>query len=199
MSRQQRRRTLAVASDAATLAMKVRRSWHRELPLPRGERDGVRGFGSLRKSLSFRTPSSCPSPLWGEGTQRAGRVACLLRTCKQKRGRAERPSMSMIRKSGDRFSERSCSTKIRERQQCWRSRWVSPPTQNGDAQRRRGRPYSQRRERLLRHRRAAARRNACRRPASRASAPDACLAPWHRPAPCARRRHWRPTCRRRRG
>ena len=44
----------------------------RGLPLPRGERAGVRGFGSSRKSSSVRTPSSCPSPLWGEGTQRAG-------------------------------------------------------------------------------------------------------------------------------
>ncbi len=53
--------------------MKVRRSWHRELPLPRGERVGVRGFGRFRIILQVRTPSSCPSPLWGEGTQRAGR------------------------------------------------------------------------------------------------------------------------------
>ena len=31
----------------------------------------MRGFGSLRKSPGIRTPSSCPSTLWGEGTQRA--------------------------------------------------------------------------------------------------------------------------------
>src|SRR6202030_2441878 len=65
----------------------------------------------------------------------------LLPHTNEKRGRAKRPSMSMIRKSGDRFSERSCSTKILERQQCWRSRWVSPPALTGDKQRRRGRPY----------------------------------------------------------
>src|ERR1700730_8129402 len=59
----------------------------------------------------------------------------------EKRGQAKRPSMSMIRKSGDRFSERSCSTKILERQHCWRSRWVNPLASNGDEQRRRGRPY----------------------------------------------------------
>src|SRR4029077_12312953 len=59
----------------------------------------------------------------------------------EKRGRAKSPSMSMIRKRGDRFSERSCSTKILERQRCWRSRWVSPPAPTGDKQRRRGRPY----------------------------------------------------------
>jgi len=53
--------------------MKVRRSWHSELPLPGGERVGVRGFGPQSKNSDSRTPSSCPSPLWGEGTQRAGR------------------------------------------------------------------------------------------------------------------------------
>src|ERR1700680_1674084 len=66
----------------------------------------------------------------------------LLPHTNENRGRAKNPSMSMIRKSGDWFSERSCSTKILERQQCWRSRWVSPPALNGDAQRRWGRPYS---------------------------------------------------------
>ena len=39
------------------------------LPLPRGERDGVRGFGKFRIKLHRPNPSSCPSPLWGEGTQ----------------------------------------------------------------------------------------------------------------------------------
>src|SRR5580704_11422183 len=58
--------------------MKVRRSsWHNELPLTRGERVGVRGFGLQSKDFDFRTPSSCPSPLWGEGTQRAGRSITL--------------------------------------------------------------------------------------------------------------------------
>jgi hypothetical protein len=52
--------------------MKVRRSWHSELPLPRGERVGVRGFGRRSKNSDCRTPSTCPSPLWGEGTQLAG-------------------------------------------------------------------------------------------------------------------------------
>jgi hypothetical protein len=60
------------------------------LPLPRGERVGVRGFGSWSLFSNFRTPSSCPSPLWGEGTQRARPRsflfapqvdACMCRTC----------------------------------------------------------------------------------------------------------------------
>src|SRR6202035_2327442 len=88
----------------------------------------------------------------GAETRRENKGVChesrprssFLRSCKQKRGRADRPSMSTIRKSGDRFSERSCSTKILERQQCWRSRWVSTPALTGEKQRRRGRPYSSR-------------------------------------------------------
>src|ERR1700732_2851930 len=75
----------------------------------------------------------------------------------EKRGRAKRPSMSMSRKSGDRVSERSCSTKILERQQCWRSRWVSPPALTGDEQRRRGRPYWSRTHRRTSHLRIAER------------------------------------------
>src|ERR1700680_2821272 len=66
----------------------------------------------------------------------------LLPHTNENRGRAKNPSMSMIRKSGNRFSERSCSTKILERQQCWRSRWVGPPALTADEQRRRARPYS---------------------------------------------------------
>ena len=66
-----------------TLAMNVCRSWHSELPLPRGERVGVRGFGRCKSFCESRTPSSCPSPpsahlrasstrYGGEGTQRVG-------------------------------------------------------------------------------------------------------------------------------
>ena len=65
------------AARTEALAMKVCRSWRKELPLPRGERVGVRGFGSPSFCSEVRTPSTCPSPLWGEGTQRAGHVAPL--------------------------------------------------------------------------------------------------------------------------
>ncbi len=86
--------------EARALAMKVRSSWHNELPLPRGERVGVRGFGLRSKYSDFRTPSSCPSPpsarlrasstrYGGEGTQRRGRVTLLT-----SRERSRRPQKS---------------------------------------------------------------------------------------------------------
>jgi hypothetical protein len=82
-----RRKTRAprCAARTGTLAMKVRISWRKKhLPLPRGERDGVRGFGRCKLFWESRTPSSCPSSpsarlrasstrYGGEGTQRAGR------------------------------------------------------------------------------------------------------------------------------
>ena len=40
-------------------------------PSPRRGEGGVRGFGLQSKYSDIRTPSSCPSPLWGEGTQLA--------------------------------------------------------------------------------------------------------------------------------
>src|SRR5439155_27386673 len=39
------------------------------LPLPEGERVGVRGFGSIERPVP---PSPRPSPLWGEGEERRG-------------------------------------------------------------------------------------------------------------------------------
>src|SRR5580658_730441 len=135
--------------------MRILRSWRREPPLPRGERVGVRGFGRLSSFLNLPNPlilSFSPisaftrvfDALWGR-RDAASRSRCpplFQAHANERRGRAKRPSMSMIRKSGHRFSERSCSTKILERQQCWRSRWVSPPALTGDEQRRRCRPYS---------------------------------------------------------
>jgi hypothetical protein len=54
---------------------KVGRGWHSELPLPRGERVGVRGFGRLRFTSDVRTPLYlCESPLrvWCERRRQAG-------------------------------------------------------------------------------------------------------------------------------
>ena len=70
---QKKTRASRRAARTRVFAMKFRRGWLNELPLPRGERVGVRGFGSSRKCSGVRTPSTCPSPLWGEGTQLAGR------------------------------------------------------------------------------------------------------------------------------
>src|SRR5580698_6140864 len=93
--------------------MKVRRSWRKKLlPLPRGERDGVRGFGSSRKNSTIRTPSTCPSPpsarlrasstrYGGEGTQRRARVAHLSSKRMQTKngdGRNARPRGSVRRR-----------------------------------------------------------------------------------------------------
>jgi hypothetical protein len=73
------------AARTGTFAMKVCRSWRKELlPLPGGERVGVKGFGRCKLFCKSRTPSTCPSPPSArsrasstrneaEGTQRAGR------------------------------------------------------------------------------------------------------------------------------
>ena len=66
------------------------------LPLPGGERAGE-GVRKIQKTNSaVRTPSSCPSPLWGEGTQRRG-CDLDLRYAAAPTCPASQPSMARLR------------------------------------------------------------------------------------------------------
>jgi hypothetical protein len=66
-------RLIAHARSSQTACGHSRHAKACTLPLPGAERVGLRGVRRCRMFCKSRTPSSCPSPLWGEGTQRAAR------------------------------------------------------------------------------------------------------------------------------